>query len=288
MPRLARLSMCVLLGAACLGGPAEALAAPPVAPAVIQPDGALANFKVMHDMAYGDSINSALIVAQDGKLYGVARFGGLFNDGTIFSMVPGGLFRELHTFEVESEASRPYGLLEAPEGGTFYGMARYGGWSGYGAIYRFTPPDDLEIIHSFYGTDGDEPRGSLIFGTDGQLYGVTVDGGASGHGTVFRMSTSGTIQTLHSFAKDQLDGYRPMSRLLLASDGAFYGTTSRGGTHGHGTAFRITAQGEYQVLHAFDGSDGDNILGGLTEGPDGLLSGVSTAAASTVSGLSIG
>src|SRR5690348_8172581 len=101
MPRLARLSMCVLLGAACLAGPAEALAAPPVAPAVIQPDGALANFKVMHDMAYGDSINSALIVAQDGKLYGVARFGGLFNDGTIFSMVPGGLFRELHTFEVE-------------------------------------------------------------------------------------------------------------------------------------------------------------------------------------------
>jgi uncharacterized repeat protein (TIGR03803 family) len=276
MPRLdaASLFKLVLFCAACLAGPEAAFAAPPPAPSV-QPDGASANFKVMHDMSYGSGVNSPLVVAQDGKLYGVARFGGLFGDGTIFSMTPKGIFQELHTFEVESEASRPYGLLETTKGGQFYGVTRYGGWSGYGSVYRFSPPDKLTIIHSFHGSDGDEPRGSLIYGTDGALYGITVDGGAFGHGTVFRISLDGAIATLHSFEKGHVDGYRPMSRLLQGPDGAFYGTTSRGGPYGHGTAFRLTPEGDYQVLHAFDGSDGDNILNGLTAGPDGAFYGVS-------------
>ncbi|HEV8691012.1 MAG TPA: choice-of-anchor tandem repeat GloVer-containing protein [Ideonella sp.] len=260
-----------LLLAACLPGPLLAAAA--------QPDGAVVNFHVMHhiDGYEADRVDSPLVAAQDGNLYGVSRYGGLFGDGTLFRMAPDGTFKKLHTFEVESEASRPQGLVQASDG-HFYGTARYGGWTGRGRVYRFDPPDSLKTIHDFRGPDGSQPANAVIVGTDGALYGTTFSGGAFGSwGTAFRMSTSGETDVLHSFSKDRIDGFKPCSRLAQGSDGDFYGTTWKGGRHGRGMAFRLTAQGEFAMLHEFDGSDGEEILSGLTEGPDGLFYGVAYA-----------
>ena len=48
-----------------------------------------------------------------------------------------------------------------------------------------------------------------------------------GHGTVFKLTKAGVLTTLHSFTGS--DGSQSRARLLLASDGNFYGTTYYGG-----------------------------------------------------------
>jgi uncharacterized repeat protein (TIGR03803 family) len=63
-----------------------------------------------------------------------------------------------------------------------------------------------------------------VQGYDGNLYGTTVAGGANGNGTVFKISSAGALTTLHSFT--DTDGNAP-SALVLATDGNFYGTTSK-------------------------------------------------------------
>jgi uncharacterized repeat protein (TIGR03803 family) len=61
---------------------------------------------------------------------------------------------------------------------------------------------------------------------------------------------------------------------MQASDGNFYGVRAAGGQHGDGTIFRLTASGDFTVLHSFHGSDGTLPAGALAEGLDGNLYGV--------------
>ena len=268
-----------LLWAALLANATTALSAPPASRDTVRAEGAGVNFRVMHHMtgADGDNADSPLVVAPDGTLYGVSRYGGPFGDGTLFSMTRDGTVKKLHYFEQESEASRPQGLMLASNG-HLYGTARYGGWTGRGMAFRFDPPEHLATIHDFRGSDGSQPANGLIEGKDGALYGTTFSGGDFGvWGTVFRMSTAGDTEVLHSFNNDGVDGFHPCSRLAQGSDGAFYGTTARGGRHGFGIAFRLTRQGGFKKLHDFDGSDGRRILSGLVEGPDGVFYGVAFA-----------
>ena len=52
------------------------------------------------------------------------------------------------------------------------------------------------------------------------------------------MTPSGALTTLISF--DGANGSIPYAGLVQASDGQFYGTTSRGGNSDNGTVFRLT------------------------------------------------
>ncbi len=73
-----------------------------------------------------------------------------------------------------------------------------------------------------------------------------------------------TIDTLHTF-NEFGDGWQPdatSGRLLLGSDGNFYGTTTLGGPNNDGTIYRITPSGVFTTLYSFtysaDGVDGVN------------------------------
>ncbi len=80
---------------------------------------------------------------------------------------------------------------------------------------------------------------------------------------------AGVGRAVHSF--DRADGMSPTTPLLLASDGNWYGTTSIGGAYKRGTVYRVTPDGGFSVLHAFDvkgaGKD-EQQVSGLSEGPD--------------------
>ena len=76
------------------------------------------------------------------------------------------------------------------------------------------------------------------------------------------------------------DGWNPVAELMVRSDGLLYGTTQFGGTFGGqgGVVFQINTNGSnFAVLHSFAypvGPEGSRPTGGLVEGADGKLYGV--------------
>ena len=136
----------------------------------------------------------------------------------------------------------------------------------------------LTTLHSFAGPDGANPMGPLILASDGNLYATTKNGGSQDFGAIFRISTAGVFETLRSFCSGPgcADGKYPISGLMQAADGNFYGTTSAGGAGQGGTIFKTTAAGDLTVIHSFcfaQCTDGVTPEAGLVQAPDGSFYG---------------
>jgi len=115
-------------------------------------------------------------------------------------------------------------------------------------------------------------------GGDGALYGTTASGGF-GSGTVFKLRKDGNGNfTIHTILKNfgGSDGNYPIASLLEGSDGALYGTTSEGGSNGHGIVFRLRKDGngnytQYTIVRDFIYFDGADPWASLMQGSDGAL-----------------
>jgi hypothetical protein len=84
---------------------------------------------------------------------------------------------------------------------------------------------------------------SLIVDANGNLLGAISAGGANGDGAVYEIANTATgyattPNTLVSF--DGTDGANPVASLTADANGDLFGTTSAGGTNGHGTLFEVT------------------------------------------------
>jgi len=118
------------------------------------------------------------------------------------------------------------------------------------------------------GPDLRSYKNKLVEGADGDFYGTSAGGGAFGHGCIFRMSPTGDITVLASFTgvSGDLPGAEPQGRLLLASDGDFYGTTKTGGAGNFGTIFQMSSDGTATSIAEFEATNGSHPLAGLVEG----------------------
>jgi uncharacterized repeat protein (TIGR03803 family) len=125
---------------------------------------------------------------------------------------------------------------------------------------------------NFYSINGNsngfEPTSSPIQGFDGNFYGVTELGGMYGAGTIYKITPGGTLTTLHVFTNGT-DGGLPFGRLVQTIDGNFYGATTRSGTNGYGSIFKITPAGVLTNLASFNQVDGDSPFGALIQAADG-------------------
>jgi uncharacterized repeat protein (TIGR03803 family) len=233
----------------------------------------------------GAGPGAPMIQATNGNFYGITMNGGDINAGTIFEITPAGTLTTVFTFG-SGDGSFLNGPLVQGNDGNFYGTAELGGANGDGTIFKVTPGGSLSILHSFSGTDGSAPACGLIQGTDGEFYGTTYQGGGSnstcenGCGTVFKITSAGVLTTLHSF--DSTDGANPIAGVIQATDGNFYGTTYAGGTAGDwGTVFKMTPIGMVTTLHSFDGDDGAQPYGPVTQATNGNVFGTVTNGLST-------
>jgi uncharacterized repeat protein (TIGR03803 family) len=73
-------------------------------------------------------------------------------------------------------------------GSNLYGTTSYGGAYGDGTVFKLSTSGSETVLHSFAGSDGANPHGSLVRGSTGALYGTTMQGGASGVGVVFEVT----------------------------------------------------------------------------------------------------
>jgi uncharacterized repeat protein (TIGR03803 family) len=142
------------------------------------------------------------------------------------------------------------------------------------------------LLYGFgtHANDGSLPQAGLVIGPTGVLYGTTeYAGGPPTLGTVFSLSPPALpdepmVETvLHAFTGP--DGANPASTLVLAPNGARYGTTEYGGANGLGVVFELAPPASpggswtETVLHSFAGlADGES-PNGLALGPDGTLYG---------------
>jgi len=200
----------------------------------------------------GFSPYSALV--NDGPdLVGTTYGGGLYGNGTVFSVSPQtGVEKVLHSFagQVDGAILLP-GMLNI--GGTLYGVTAEGGAYGYGSLFSMAPGTHaLTILHDFTGgNDGGIPSSSVI-DVNGTLYGVTLIGGAQGNGVVYSYNLASKTQTtVHAFTGGA-DGDVPIAPLLKVGN-FLYGTTS-GEFGGSGTIYKIDiATGAEKVVYNFTG-----------------------------------
>lgn len=205
----------------------------------------------------GASPMFTLIQARDGFLYGLTSSSGTNNTGaaTVFRASTAGVVTTLTNLPANTMPSD--GLVEGPDG-WLYGTTTTFSFSGgpIGSIYKVSTNGAFRTLASFYDGpvprlpgSGDRPIGGLTAGTDGFLYGTighNLFPLATSEGSVFRMTTNGARTTLFAFSGT--NGSNPLTRLLLAKDGAFYGMTAQGGPSGEGTVFRVTTNGLLTTL----------------------------------------
>jgi uncharacterized repeat protein (TIGR03803 family) len=69
-----------------------------------------------------------------------------------------------------------------------YGDTYEGGTSFLGTVYELNENGTLTVLHTFTGSDGENPQGGVIRDTKGNLYGTASAGGSSGYGTVWMLT----------------------------------------------------------------------------------------------------
>ena len=208
-------------------------------------------FQVLKEFAGaadGGTPVAGVIEATDGFLYGTTRNSSTMDVGTVFKM--------------------------SKDGGSFQTLAEINGPLGFG-VTEFL--DENSHILYMYGVTG-EPRdlGSLNpFALSDFTFRVRADGAPI---------SGNPYQQLYSFAFGYDVGLSPSGRLLLGSDGKLYGTTlvhsdpSEGCVNfGCGAVYRFNpAGGTPFAIHVFKELDGSRPSGGVTEGPDGRLFGLTS------------
>lgn len=203
----------------------------------------------------------------------------------------GQTYTTLHSFDGTDGLQPSGGLVQATDR-NLYGITLGGGTQaecngGCGTVFRITTRGTLTTVHNFDGTDGASPVGTLVQAMSGSLYGATDMGGANDAcspfincGTIFKITPRGTLASLYSFCSEGncTDGGTPAAGLVQATDGNFYGTTSRGGANNQGgTVFKTTPSGTLTTLYSFcsqsNCTDGDLPYAGLLQATDADLYG---------------
>ena len=172
----------------------------------------------------GSQPGAALLLGQDGSLYGTTFAGGTYNGGVLFRIsTTGADFVILHNFCAAAQCAdgqQPNGLIQG-KNGDLYGTTYAGGiasssclGTGCGTVFRFTlPTKSFTLVHAFDpAQDGALPHG-LIQASDGNFYGA--DCGAStgagcsvgsAPGYLFRVTPGGQYTVLTTFPDLPLTG----------------------------------------------------------------------------------
>ena len=192
-------------------------------------------------IAGGSKPMGQLVLATDGKLYGMTTIGGTKNKGVVFQFDPvTAILTKKIDFEGTSNGAIPKGSLIQGNDGKLYGMTSAGGTSNKGVIFQYdlvsaTLTKKFDFTGFFTGA---EPHGELLQAADGNLYGLTRLGGASGKGILFQynLTTSAFTKKLDFNGTER--GAEPYGALIQANDGKLYGLTEDGGASNMGVIFQ--------------------------------------------------
>lgn len=226
--------------------------------------GTLTVLSHLNGATIGNQPQETLVAGKDSALYGMTRYGGAYNFGTIFKLC-GGVTTVVRSLNKTTDGATPGGGLVRASDGNFYGMTETGGTNSVGTIFKLTAAGAFSVLKHFVtAADGAYPKGSLVQGTDGALYGITNSGGTSSGGTIFRITTAGAFKVLRHLVP-ATDGSHSEGNLTVGKDGILYGFTSY-----NSRFFKITNAGVFTVIKTLNyTNEGNGFAGSLIIGKDG-------------------
>jgi uncharacterized repeat protein (TIGR03803 family) len=238
-------------------------------------------FTVLYNFTGGDDGGDPgppPVQGRDGNFYGTTTYYGSGGWGTVYKLTPAGELTTLFSFD----SSNGYSGVPLVRGtdGNFYGTTSGDTTSKHnlGSVFKITPEGKMTFLYIFDGAHGANPQGPLVQGANGNFYGTAAGGGAQDAGTVFEITPTGHLTVLYSM-NGTTDGASPVSTLVAASDGNFYGLNKVNGRGdgacqgGCGTLFKITPAGDFTVLHDFGSLDGSEPVA-LLQLTNGVLYGM--------------
>ena len=206
--------------------------------------------------------NGKLLLASDGKLYGVCKYGGnaanMYRGGVIYKMnTDGNSFTIIKQFNNNGNDYSPIGQLTEGPGGELYGITESTIFGNYDqpVIYKINKDGTgYTILKSLNpNLEGRLPKEGLLL-SGSYLYATFAEGGIFSNGTIVRIQTNGTgFQVLKNLTYSNSEGVTPLCGLTAASNGRMYGVNSFGGVNGGGTLFSMLPNGTNFIVHkAFD------------------------------------
>jgi uncharacterized repeat protein (TIGR03803 family) len=175
-----------------------------------------------------------------------------------------------------NDGAYPLGLVQGTDG-NLYGVTVAGGDQfDAGIFFKISTSGTEKTLCTFYDVgacrNAQSPSANLVLGTSGSFYVGALDG------EIIKLTSHPKLTVLYTNANAI-----PRTSLVLASNGAFYGTTLNGGANNEGTVFKMTAAGKLTTLYSFCSDlqggiclDGAQPNFALVEGSDGNLYGTTS------------
>lgn len=227
----------------------------------------------------GNPEGSLLFHPASAKCFGLATQDGANNEGTLFQLDTNGTaFLKLYDFQ-QLTGGHPKGALSMVGNNKLLGNTYDGGPANYGTAFTINTNGTnyaASGIYDFFGV-GANPAGSfLLSSAQDKYYCLTLNGGLTSNGMLVSVDTATfNLSASFSFNDAGADGGFPVGGIIKATNGKVYGTTSKGGTNGMGTAYQLDANGSNFVKMAeFNGTTGSDPRGSLVETSGGKLIGM--------------
>jgi uncharacterized repeat protein (TIGR03803 family) len=184
-------------------------------------------------------------------------------------------YQVLYTFNGGKDGGQPAGGLSRDASGNLYGTTTVAGRH-YGTAFKLSPAGVATTLFSFRQRDGTDPVGPLLLDGEGALFGTAQSGGQGcntlGCGTIFEIAPDGSEKTLIALRPKQ--GVTPAPGLTADASGNLYGMVHHAKDMPNGAIFRLSPQGDFTPLHAFDyDKDGSGPVFGLVADRKGNLYG---------------
>lgn len=194
-----------------------------------------------------------LVMAPDGKLYGMTREGGKYGYGTLFEYDPGkGSLQKLFDFNGTETGCFPRGELIPDGSNLLYGLTASGGKSKFGVLFSFdiSKGKYQKIMDFTDKPSGICPLGSLLMTEKHHLLGMTYQGGENGFGVLFEFDP---VNSAYSKKIDfnGMNGKYPFGSLIQSTNKKIYGMTQFGGISGGGVLFEYNPESG-QMTKIFD------------------------------------
>jgi uncharacterized repeat protein (TIGR03803 family) len=215
-----------------------------------------------------------------GKLFGLSKFGGDNESGTLFEidLVEGAITKKID-FDGINNGQYPTGSLVSGHNGKLYSTTSSGGTKLAGVLFEYdTSLNKLIKKIDFDTISGLRPIGDLIVGSNNKLYGTTAEGGENSYGTLFEYDSYNSKLTKKIDFDGKDKGAFPSGNMVISANGKLYGMTTYGGIYNQGVIFEydISTNMYSKKIDLDSTSNGALPYGGLVLTKDGKMYGMTT------------